>query len=117
MFFAESMPTAPTSSIGMAVVVGSLLLSALSAVLTMFLTRREHVAHKEEVDRRLGIIETQFKTLQEENAVIREEIHKAERRLADAGEHRAEAIHTRFNTVLERLSEVRGEMNAANRKT
>lgn len=116
MLFAESMPTAPTSSIGLAVVVGGILISSVSAVLTMFLTRREHVEHKKEVDRRLTAIESQFTSLQAKIDETGDEIAEAERRISAAGEHRAEALHVRFNDVLKNLSELRGEMNANQRK-
>ena len=113
MLLADAIPsTAPANSIGMAVIAGSLLLSAFSGVLAMFFTRREHIAHKEEVNRRLGAVENQFAAVHSEIKSTREEIVNSERRIAEAGEHRAEALHTRFNDVLTRISEVRGELNA-----
>jgi septal ring factor EnvC (AmiA/AmiB activator) len=113
MLLADAIPSAaPANTIGMAVIAGSLLLSAFSGVLAMFFTRREHIAHKEEVNRRLTAMENQFATVHSEIRTTREEIHDAERRLAEAGEHRAEALHIRFNDVLSRISEVRGELNA-----
>lgn len=94
-------------------VVGLVALVGLgSAILAMFFTRREHEAHKEEVDRRVSAVEATVESLGKQITECGQAIHDSERRLAAAGEHRAEALHNRFNDVLAGLSKVQGRLDA-----
>ena len=103
----------PAAAIGMFVVAGSFLVSAVSGVFALFITRREQEAHKAEVNRRLDVVEQEFRTIRSDIQFARDEIHESERRLAESGEHRAEAIHKRFNDVIGGISELRGQVNAS----
>lgn len=100
------------SSIGTVVLSLGVLASLAIAVFGMFLSRREHEAHKEEVGRRITTVEENVAGLNAEISLVRAEIHSSELRLATAGEHRAEALHVRFNEVMSGLAELRGRVNA-----
>lgn len=105
--------------LGLEVLCLAVLVGLGSSILATFFTRREHEAHKEEVNRRILVVEQTVKSLDGKIAEVRKEIHDSELRLAEAGEHRAESLHNRFNESNERftavmtaLGELRGSLNA-----
>lgn len=116
MLFAQIQSQAQASTspafLGLLVVGLVALVGLGSAILAMFFTRREHEAHKEEVNRRVTAVEQTVAGLDKKITDCGNAVHDSELRLAAAGEHRAEALHIRFNEVLEGLAELRGRVNS-----
>lgn len=111
---AQSSVLSPTA-IGLAVVAASVVTGSLGTVLTLFITRREVEQRATEFERRLDQLEQEAETGREQLQAVRRDIHESELRLAAAGEKRAADIHSRFNLLIEGLSELRGEVHASAR--
>ena len=94
------------STIGTVVLSLGVLASLGIAVFGMFLSRREHEAHKEEVGRRITVVEETVQSLDDKIVLVREEIHKSEVRISAAGEGRAVDLHSRFNEQGKAMKEI-----------
>lgn len=112
MLLAQSTLAVSPVAIGVAVIAASVVTGGLGTVLTLFITRREVEQRAVEFERRLEQLELEAETGREQLQAVRRDIHESELRLAAAGEQRAKDIHDRFNLVVERLSELRGEVHA-----
>lgn len=125
---AQSTAAAPVSFAAFValVMVGSLLIGICGTFLTLFITRREVEQRASEYERRLDALEADSAEMKDEikadALAVRAEIravnaaiHESELRLAAAGEKRASDIHSRFNLLIEGLSELRGEVHASAR--
>lgn len=73
---------------------------------------REEGRHQD-IDRRLNTHDKQISEIQQK---ISDELPEMERRLNQSGEDRSSAIHGRINEVLEKVSEVRGEIKTLRRE-
>lgn len=111
MLLSQSAALSPTA-IGLAVIAVSVVTGGLGTVLTLFITRREVEQRATEFERRLDQLELEAETGRMQLQAVRRDIHESELRLAAAAEKRAADIHDRLNLVVERLSELRGEVHA-----
>ena len=121
MLIAESQSSAGVNPalLGALILGLSLLVGLGSAIFAMFFTRREHEAHKEEVGRRIGALESnmvhldvKIAHLDDKIALVREEIRESEDRLDEANENRSVKIHDRLNEILKAVSTLQGQINS-----
>lgn len=122
-------------NIGYWVLAAGVVIPAASAVLAVFLTRREFEAHKAETDRRLSAVEEGHKgafskiggvergaraeldgkeqTLREELGALHSEMVEMERRLNANSEQRAADTHGRINEILAAVARLDGQVHPA----
>lgn len=135
MLLAQTATQAIAGNVGYWMLAGSVVIPTCSAVLAVFLTRREFESHKAETERRLAAVEVSHsqvhskiggvergaraelgdreKTLREELAAVRVDMAEMERRLNANSEQRAADHHGRINEVLAAVCRLDGQMHPA----
>lgn len=69
-----------------------------------FITKTEHTEHCGNMDRRVGVLENDIK-------MIRHKMESDKTEIIAAGEDRSIKIHDRINVAIEKIGELRGEVN------
>lgn len=82
-----------------------------------YITRDELDRTRLSIIERVGRLESDVTNITAELARFRGELHATETRINAAGEERASKIHERINDVLEAVAELRGHVDAHERKS